>query len=204
VHAYRADEILMMLRLGEELGFKIRSFEHGLEGYKVAKEIAAHGAGVSTFSDWWAYKMEAIDAIPYNAALMLRKGVLVSLNSDDLNANLITRLNTEAAKTMKYGGLSETEALALITINAARQLEIDQRVGSIEPGKDADFVLYDKHPLSSYARVQKVFIDGEVYFDRDRDVSGRAEREARKKALADGQRDREQQQKKNAPARRPI
>jgi imidazolonepropionase-like amidohydrolase len=203
VHAYRADEILMMLRLGEELGFKIQSFEHGLEGYKVAKEIVAHGAGVSTFSDWWAYKMEAIDAIPYNAALMLRKGVLVSLNSDDLNASLMTRLNTEAAKTMKYGGLNETEALALITINPARQLQIDKQVGSIEPGKDADLVMYDKHPLSSYARVQKVFIDGELYFDRDRDVSGRAEREARKKVLIDKQRDREKEQKKSLPARRP-
>ena len=203
VHAYRADEILMMLRLAEELGFKIHSFEHGLEGYKVAKEIVAHGAGVSTFSDWWAYKMEAIDAIPYNAALMMRKGVLVSLNSDDLNANLSTRLNTEAAKTMKYGGLNETEALALITINPARQLEIDKRVGSIEPGKDADLVIYDKHPLSSFARVQKVFIDGEMYFDRDRDVSGRAEREARKKALTDRQKEREKEQKKSFPTRRP-
>ncbi len=203
VHAYRADEMLMMLRLGEELGFKINSFEHGLEGYKVAKEIAAHGAGVSTFSDWWAYKMEAIDAIPYNAALMQRKGVLVSLNSDDINASLMPRLNTEAAKTMKYGGLNETEALALITINPARQLEIDKRVGSIEPGKDADLVIYDKHPLSSYARVQKVFIDGELYFDRDRDVSGRAEREARKKALLEKQKEREKEQKKISPSRRP-
>jgi imidazolonepropionase-like amidohydrolase len=204
VHAYRADEILMMLRLAEELGFKVDSFEHGLEGYKVAKEIAAHGAGVTTFSDWWAYKMEAIDAIPYNAALMMRKGVLVSLNSDDLNASLMTRLNTEAAKTMKYGGLSETEALALITINAAKQLQIDKRVGSIEPGKDADLVVYDKFPLSSFARVQKVFIDGELYFDRDRDLSGRAEREARKKALTDRQREREKEQKKSFPARRPT
>lgn len=203
VHAYRADEMLMMLRLGEELGFKINSFEHGLEGYKVAKEIAAHGAGVSTFSDWWAYKMEAIDAIPYNAALMQHKGVLVSLNSDDINASLMPRLNTEAAKTMKYGGLNENEALALITINPARQLEIDKRVGSIEPGKDADLVIYDKHPLSSYARVQKVFIDGELYFDRDRDVSGRAEREARKKALLERQKEREKEQKKSSPARRP-
>jgi imidazolonepropionase-like amidohydrolase len=205
VHAYRADEILMMLRLAEELGFKVHSFEHGLEGYKVAREIAAHGAGVSTFSDWWAYKMEAIDAIPYNAALLVRKGVLVSLNSDDTNASLMPRLNTEAAKTMKYGGLSETEALSLITINAARQLQIDNRVGSIEPGKDADLVIYDKFPLSSFARVQKVFIDGELYFDRDRDASGRAEREARKKALTDRQREREKEQKKGSfPARRPT
>jgi len=203
VHAYRADEILMMIRLAEELGFKIQSFEHGLEGYKVAKEIAAHGAGVSTFSDWWAYKMEVIDAIPFNAALMARKGVLVSLNSDDTTAALMTRLNTEAAKTMKYGGLDETEALALITINPARQLRIDNRVGSIEPGKDADLVIYDKHPLSSFARVQKVFIDGQVYFDRDRDLSGRAEREARKKVLLDRQKEREKEQKRTPSSRRP-
>jgi imidazolonepropionase-like amidohydrolase len=202
VHAYRADEILMMLRLAEELGFKVHSFEHGLEGYKVAREIAAHGAGVSTFSDWWAYKMEVIDAIPYNAAMLARKGVLTSLNSDDVSASLMTRLNTEAAKTMKYGGLDETEALALITINPARQLRIDNRVGSIEPGKDADLVIYDKHPLSSFARVQKVFVDGQVYFDRDRDLSGRAEREARKKVLLDRQKEREKEQKKNAPSSR--
>lgn len=202
VHAYRADEILMMLRLAEELGFKVHSFEHGLEGYKVAREIAAHGAGVSTFSDWWAYKMEVIDAIPYNAAMLTRRGVLTSLNSDDVTASLMTRLNTEAAKTMKYGGLDETEALALITINPARQLRIDNRVGSIEPGKDADLVIYDKHPLSSFARVQKVFVDGQVYFDRDRDLSGRAEREARKKVLLDRQKEREKEQKKNVPSSR--
>ncbi len=115
-HCYRADEILMMLRVGEEFGFQIQALVHVLEGYKVAKEIAAHGAGASTFSDWWAYKMEAFDAIPYNAAIMLKKGVLVSLNSDD--AELMRHLNTEAAKTMKYGGLTENEALAMITINA--------------------------------------------------------------------------------------
>ena len=109
-HCYRADEILMLLRVADEFGFKIRTLQHVLEGYKVAKEIAAHGAGASTFSDWWAYKVEAYDAIPYNAAIMVKKGVLVSLNSDD--AELMRHLNTEAAKTMKYGGLTETEALA--------------------------------------------------------------------------------------------
>jgi imidazolonepropionase-like amidohydrolase len=182
-HCYRADEILMLLRVADEFGFKIRTLQHVLEGYKVAKEIAAHGAGASTFSDWWAYKVEAYDAIPYNAAIMVRKGVLVSLNSDD--PELMRRLNTEAAKTMKWGGLSETEALALITINPARQLGVEARVGSIEPGKDADLTIFDRHPLSSYARVQKVLIDGEVYFDRDKDVSARAGLEARKKALAE-------------------
>ena len=136
-HCYRADEILMLLSVADEFGFKIRTLQHVLEGYKVAKEIAAHGAGASTFSDWWAYKVEAFDAIPYNAAVMVRKGVLVSINSDD--AELMRHLNTEAAKTMKYGGVSEDEALSLITINPAKQiLEIDSRVGSIEAGKDAD------------------------------------------------------------------
>ncbi|RMG56238.1 MAG: amidohydrolase, partial [Acidobacteria bacterium] len=139
-HCYRADEILMLIRLAEEFGFKIATFQHVLEGYKVAKEIAAHGAGASTFSDWWAYKVEAYDAIPYNAAIMTRKGVIVSLNSD--SAELARRLNLEAAKAIKYGGLTEDEALALVTINPAKQLHIDDRVGSIEVGKDADLVIY--------------------------------------------------------------
>src|SRR5206468_1878798 len=146
-HCYRADEILMLIRVAEEFGFKIRTFQHVLEGYKVASEIARHGAGASTFSDWWAYKMEAYDAIPFNAAIMVRKGVLVSLNSD--SAELMRHLNNEAAKTMKYGGLSEDEALSLITINPAKQLAIDSRVGSIEAGKDADLTIFDKHPLSN-------------------------------------------------------
>ena len=180
-HCYRADEILMLLRVADEFGFKIRTLQHVLEGYKVAKEIAAHGAGASTFSDWWAYKAEAYDAIPYNAAIMVRKGVLVSLNSD--SAELMRHLNTEAAKTIKYGGLSETEALSLITINPAKQLGIDRRVGSIEPGKDADLAIFDKHPLSNYAKVEKVFIDGELYFDREKDLEERPGKEIRKKAL---------------------
>jgi imidazolonepropionase-like amidohydrolase len=200
VHCYRADEILMIIRLAEEFGFRINTMEHGLEGYKVAKEIARHGVGITTFSDWWSYKLEAFDAIPFNAALMMRKGVVVSLNSDDVTAELCRRLNTEAAKTIKYGGLTETEALSLITINPARQLEIDKRVGSIEPGKDADLVMFDKHPLSSYAKVQKVLIDGYLYFDRDKDVSERAAKDARKKSLIEKMRE---QQKKQAPARRP-
>lgn len=204
-HCYRADEILMLLRVADEFGFKIKTLQHVLEGYKVAKEIAAHGAGASTFSDWWSYKIEAYDAIPYNAAIMVRKGVLVSVNSD--SAELMRRLNTEAAKTMRYGGLSETEALSLVTINPAKQLDLDNRVGSIEPGKDADLVIYDKHPLSNFAKVQKVFIDGEVYFDRDRDVSERAEKEARKKALLEKQREQQKknaQPKKGGAGRRPL
>jgi imidazolonepropionase-like amidohydrolase len=203
-HCYRADEILMLLRVADEFGFKIRTLQHVLEGYKVAKEIAAHGAGASTFSDWWAYQMEAYDAIPFNAAIMVRRGVLVSLNSGD--AELMRRLNTEAAKTMKYGGLTEEEALALVTINPAKQLAIDSRVRSIEPGKDADLVVFDKHPLSNYAKVQKVLIDGETYFDRDTDAGEHAQREARKKVLLDKEKAKQKEdQKKAAPngARRP-
>ena len=154
----------MLIRVAEEMGFKIATFQHVLEGYKVAKEIAAHGAGASTFSDWWAYKIEAEDAIPYNAALMTRKGVLVSVNSD--SAELARRLNTEAAKSMKWGDLTEDEALALVTINPAKQLRIDARVGSLEAGKDADVVVWNHHPLSSYAITDRVYIDGTLYYDR--------------------------------------
>jgi imidazolonepropionase-like amidohydrolase len=185
-HCYRSDEILMLLRLADEFGFKIKTLQHVLEGYKVAKEIAAHGAGASTFSDWWAYKVEAVDAIPYNAAILVRKGVLTSINSD--SAELMRHLNTEAAKSMKYGGLSETEALSLITINPARQLDVGDRIGSIEPGKEADLAIYDKHPLSNYAKVQKVFIDGELYFDREAEIEQRARTAARRKELIGKQR----------------
>src|SRR6185295_18605603 len=163
-HSYRADEILMLIRLADEMGFKVTTFQHVLEGYKVAKEIAAHNAGASTFSDWWAYKVEAADAIHYNAAIMVRKGVLTSVNSD--SAELARRLNTEAAKSMRWGGLSEDEALALVTINPAKQLRIDNRVGSLEVGKDADVVVWNHHPLSTYAIADRVYIDGTVYYDR--------------------------------------
>jgi len=182
-HCYRSDEILMLLRVADDYGFKIRTLQHVLEGYKVANEIAAHGAGASTFSDWWSYKVEAFDAIPYNTALMAKRGIIVSVNSDD--AELMRHLNTEAAKAMKYGGLTENEALALVTINPAKQLGIENRVGSIETGKDADLVIYDKPPLSDYAKVQKVLIDGKVYFDRDNEVSGRAAKQAEKQKLID-------------------
>ena len=182
-HCYRADEILMLLRVADEFGFKIRTLQHVLEGYKVAKEIAAHGAGASTFSDWWSYKMEAFDAIPYNATMMMRKGVIVSINSDD--AEQMRHLNIEAGKAMKYGGATETEALAMVTLNPAKQLGIENRVGSIEAGKDADLVIYDKFPLSDYAKVQKVLIDGTVYFDRDNEVSSRPAKAAEKQKLLD-------------------
>jgi imidazolonepropionase-like amidohydrolase len=201
-HCYRADEILMLLRVADEFGFKIRTLQHVLEGYKVAKEIAEHGAGASTFSDWWAYKLEAFDAIPYNAAIMTKKGVIVSLNSD--SAELMRHLNDEAAKTMKYGGMTETEALAMITINPAKQLMIDKRVGSIEVGKDADITIFDKHPLSNYAKVTKVYIDGQLYFDRDNDVAERPAREAEKKKLVDKEKEQQQRRPNPGAQRRPA
>jgi imidazolonepropionase-like amidohydrolase len=166
-HSYRADEILQLIRLAEEFGFRIGTFQHVLEGYKVAKEIAEHGAGASTFSDWWAYKVEAYDAIPYNAAIMTEKGVTVSINSDSNEE--MRHLNQEAAKTIKWGGLTEDQALALITINPARQLRIDDQTGSIEVGKDADLVIFDRHPLDNFSVPQKTFIDGKLYFDIDGD-----------------------------------
>ena len=194
-HCYRADEILMLIRVAEEFGFKIATFQHVLEGYKVAKEIAAHGAGASTFSDWWAYKVEAYDAIPYNAALMTRKGVVVSINSD--SAEEARHLNQEAAKCMKYGGLSEQEALALVTLNPARQLRIDKRVGSIDVGKDADLVIYNRHPLSVYAVAQKVLIDGEIFFDIQKDLEMRERIEKQRKILKE--KDRKEQERERRP-----
>jgi imidazolonepropionase-like amidohydrolase len=180
-HSYRSDEILQLIRLAEEFDFKIATFQHVLEGYKVANEIAAHGAGASTFSDWWAYKVEAYDAIPHNAALMAERGIVVSINSDSAEEH--RHLNQEAAKAMKWGGMSETEALKLVTLNPAIQLGIADRVGSIELGKDADLVIYDRHPLSIYAVVQKTLVDGRVLFDRQRDIAMRAEIEREKKEL---------------------
>jgi len=182
-HCYRSDEILMLLRVADEMGFKIRTLQHVLEGYKVAKEIAAHGAGASTFSDWWSYKIEAYDATPYNAAIMQKKGVVVSLNSD--SDELQRHLNLEAAKTMRYGGLSENDALAMVTINPAKQLGIDDKVGSIEVGKSADMVLFDKDPLSNFSKPEKVWIDGHQYFDRAKDIETRPDFEKKKKVLTD-------------------
>jgi Amidohydrolase family len=161
----------------------VRTFQHVLEVYKIADEIAAAGAGGSTFSDWWAYKMEAFDAIPYNAALMADRGVIVSVNSDD--AQEARQLNQEAAKSMKNGGLSANDALKLITLNPAIQLGIDVRAGSIDVGKDADLAIYNHDPLSVYAVVQKTLIDGQVYFDRQRDIAGRATLAAEKQTLLD-------------------
>jgi imidazolonepropionase-like amidohydrolase len=166
-HGYRGDEFLQLLRTAEEFGIRIATLQHVLEGYRIADEIAAHGAGASTFSDWWAFKVEAYDAIPYNAALMTERGVVVSINSD--SPEEIRHLNQEAAKSMKWGGLSETEALKLVTLNPAIQLGIADRVGSIEVGKDADLALWDGHPLTMGAKVHQTYVDGRLFFDIDLD-----------------------------------
>jgi imidazolonepropionase-like amidohydrolase len=180
-HSYRADEILQLLRLAEEFGFTIRTFQHVLEGYKVADEIAAHGAGASTFSDWWAYKVEAYDAIPHNAALMAERGVLVSINSD--SGEEIRHLNQEAAKAMKWGGMEEEPALRLVTLNPAIQLGIDDRTGSIEVGKDADLAIWDAHPLSMFAKAVQTYVEGALYFDIELDAERQIAIEAEKAAL---------------------
>jgi imidazolonepropionase-like amidohydrolase len=171
-HSYRSDEILMLINIANEFGFKVRTFQHVLEGYKVAKEIAQHGAGASIFTDFWGYKIEAYDAIPYDATILTRAGVVVSVNSD--SDERARRLNIEAAKTVRYG-LTEEEALKLITINPALQLGIQDRVGSIEVGKDADLAIWNGHPFSIYSRVDTTFIDGDVFFDRQQDLAKRAD-----------------------------
>jgi imidazolonepropionase-like amidohydrolase len=170
-HCYRSDEILMLIRVADEFGFKIRTFQHVLEGYKVASEIAKHGAGASGFSDWWAYKMEAYDAIPYNAAILTAHGVVFSMNSD--SNELARRLYWEAAKAMKYGNVSEAEALKMVTLNPALQLRIDKRVGSLEVGKDADVAIFSAHPFAPDTRVEMTLVDGTVYFDRAKDMASR-------------------------------
>jgi len=180
VHAYRDDEIVMIMNLATEFGVKVATLIHVFEGYKVAKEIVAHGAGPSTSSDWWAYKMEAYDAIPQNAAIMAGRGAVVSLNSD--SAEVSRHLNQEAGKMMKYG-MSELEALKLITLNPAKQMMIDHRIGSIDVGKDADLIVYNQPPLSIYAVPEKVLIDGQIYFDRDKEPARQKEIEKEKAAL---------------------
>jgi len=165
VHAYRSEEMMMFLNVARDFGFRVASFEHGLEGYKIADELRAAGTGVSTFADFWAYKLEAWDAIPQNAALMAERGVVVSINSDDNERS--RRLYQEAAKTVHYGGASEDEALRMITLNPARQLGIDSLVGSIDVGKQADLAIFSGHPFAPGSRVEKTLVDGRVFFDRD-------------------------------------
>jgi imidazolonepropionase-like amidohydrolase len=165
-HSYVQSEINMLMKVADSMGFVLNTFTHILEGYKVADKMAAHGASGSTFSDWWAYKMEVSDAIPYNAALMHRQGVNVGINSDD--AEMGRRLNQEAAKGVKYGGMSEEEAWKMVTLNPAKMLKLDGRTGSIRAGKDADLVLWSDNPLSIYARAEKTWVDGIRYWDTER------------------------------------
>jgi len=195
-HCYRSDEIMMLINLANEMGFKVREFQHVLEGYKVAKEIAAHGAGGGTFIDWWGYKLEAYDAIPYNVALMERGGVLTSVNSD--SDELARHLNQDAAKAMKYGGLTEDEALKLCTLNPAKQLRLDHRIGSIDAGKDADLAIWTGHPLSTYSRVDTTFVEGEIVFDRQRDLQLRKDLAKEKTDRMKKEADDEAKKKKDA------
>jgi imidazolonepropionase-like amidohydrolase len=167
-HSYQQGEINMLMHVADSFGFRINTFTHILEGYKVADKMKEHGAGGSTFSDWWAYKYEVNDAIPYNGAIMHEQGVVTAYNSDD--AEMGRRLNQEAAKAVKYGGVSEEEALKFVTLNPAKLLHLDDRMGSITVGKDADLVLWTDNPLSIYAKASKTMIDGIVYYDAERDL----------------------------------
>jgi imidazolonepropionase-like amidohydrolase len=167
-HSYRADEILMLMNVCKDFGINKICFQHVNEGFKVAPELAKFGASASVFSDWWAYKFEVYYSTAYNAAILTKNGVVTSINSDD--AGMIRHLYHEAGKTQRYGGLSDEEALKLITINPAKQLGIESRVGSIEVGKDGDIAIFDKHPLSIYAIPQKTIVDGKIYFDRKNDA----------------------------------
>lgn len=167
-HSYRADEIYMLMKVFADFGIEKLTFQHANEAYKVAPELAEFGASASVFSDWWAYKLEVYYSTAYNAAILTKNGVNTSINSD--SGELIRHLFHEAAKTQKYGNLSDDEALALITLNPAKQLGIDDRVGSIETGKDGDIAIFDVHPLSTYAIPLMTFVDGVKYFDKETDV----------------------------------
>jgi imidazolonepropionase-like amidohydrolase len=163
-HSYRADEILMLIRVAEENGFKVHTFQHVLEGYKVADEMARHGAMASTFADMWAYKVEAWDAIPFNMALMTQRGVVVSVNSD--SDERIRRLYQEAGVGVRYGNMAVNDALKMITLNPARQLGVDKMVGTLEVGKDGDIAVFSAHPFAPNAMVEYTLVDGKVLFDR--------------------------------------
>ena len=180
-HGYRSDEHLNLMKLANEFGFTVATLQHGLEAYKIAPEIKKYNTGVSIFIDFWGYKMEAYDTIPYNAYMLWKNGVNVSINSD--SGERIRRLNLDAAKTMKYGGVPEEEALKMITLNPAKQLGIDKMTGSIEVGKDADIAIWSDHPFSVYTRAEMTLIDGEVFFDRKKDIAMRSQLEAERKRL---------------------
>ena len=186
-HSYRQDEINMLMHVADSMGFRVNTFTHILEGYKVADKMAEHGAGGSSFSDWWAYKYEVKDAIPHNGAVLHRQGVVTAFNSDD--AEMARRLNQEAAKAVKYGGISEEEALKFVTLNPAILLHVDHRTGSLVAGKDADVVVWSDHPLSMAARADMTFVDGIRYFDRTADAAAReamvAERARLVRAMAE-------------------
>jgi imidazolonepropionase-like amidohydrolase len=164
IHIYRSDEMLTEIAMAKEFGYKIRAFHHALEAYKVADQLAENNIAIATFADWWGYKQEAWDAIPWNATMSMRKGVRVAIKSD--SEDYTRRLNQEAAKAMRYGSATEEEALKMITLNPAWIVGVDDRVGSIDVGKDADLVIWNGYPLSSYGVPEKVLIDGDVYFDR--------------------------------------
>lgn len=183
-HSYRADEMLMLLNVAKEFGFTVKTLQHGLEGYKIASEIAQAGTGLSTFADEWSYKVEAYDAIPYNVAILMRHGVVATVNSD--SDERARRLNIDAAKMMRYGGLTEDEALKTITYNGAVQLGIQDKVGSLEVGKDADVVIWSGDPLSVYSSAETTFIDGEIFFDKQRDLAMR-EQMAKDRAALEAQ-----------------
>ena len=180
-HSYVQSEILETMRMAEQFGFTVNTFTHILEGYKVADLMKAHGANASTFSDWWAYKLEVQDAIPYNPGIMHKVGLNVAINSDD--AEMARRLNQEAAKSVKYSGMSEEDALKMVTLNPAKMLHIEERVGSLKPGKDADLVVWSDAPLSMYAIAEKTIVDGIVYFDREKDKQTRIEIQAERNRL---------------------
>ena len=162
-HSYIQSEINMLMKVAEKFDFRINTFTHILEGYKVSDKMFEHGVGASTFSDWWGYKYEVNDAIPYNAAIMHNVGVTVALNSD--SSELSRRLNLEAAKAVKYGGVSEEEAWKFVTLNPAKLLHLDDKVGSLKVGKNADIVVWSGHPMSIYTKAEKTMIDGAFYFD---------------------------------------
>ncbi len=201
-HSYRQDEILALLEILQEYKIRIGTLQHILEGYKVADELARHGAMASAFSDWWAYKFEVYDAIPYAGALMHNQGVVVSFNSDD--GELARHLNQEAAKAVKYGGIPREEALKFVTLNPAKQLRIDHLTGSLEAGKHADFVVWNGDPLSNFTRCEQTWVDGRRYFSRDEDQQMRQEATRRRnvliqKVLASGEEARDSSQANDDP-----
>ena len=198
-HSYVQSEINMLMHVGDSLGFQVNTFTHILEGYKVADKMKARGIGASSFSDWWAYKMEVKDAIPYNASLLNQIGVVTAINSDD--AEMERRLNQEAAKSVKYGGTSEEDAWKMVTLNPAKLLHLDKKVGSIKVGKDADVVLWSDNPLSIYAKVEKTIVDGIIYYDNEEDAKLRIEIQKERARIIQKMLD---EKKGGAPVQKPM